>query len=187
MGTSRPALFVAILSLALSCALLTRSYRPPHAPKEEADQVKLQWGPPRERVILSGAWLRAAAMALDDFLPADEAERARGEGDEALCLAQRDNYVVWAWDRSLVVAGDADGGGPEVDGGQSPDGDGGYALDSGYDSAFEQPGMRRAPQIIYVSIFLLPGRCELDGSPLMDMGATYAIDTVKWRIISIHH
>jgi hypothetical protein len=186
MGTSRPASFAAILSLALSCALLTRSYRPPHAPKEEADQVKLQWGPPRERVILSGAWLRAVAMALDDFLPADEAERARGEGEEALCLAQRDNYIVWAWERSPMVAGDA-GGGAEADGGQNPDDDGGYSPDAGYEDAFEQPGMRRAPEVIYVSIFLLPGRCELDGSPLMDMGATYAIDTVKWQIIAIHH
>src|SRR5437868_11069729 len=170
MGTLRPALLVAILSLALSCALLTRSYRPPHAPQAEADQVKLQWGPPKDRVVLSGAWLRAAAMALDDFLPADEAEREGGEGDEALCLDQRDNYVVWAWERSLVVAGDADGGGAEVDGGQSSDDDGGYTSDSGHESAFEQPGMRRAPEIIYVSIFLLPGRCELGGSPLMDMG-----------------
>lgn len=187
MGTSRSALLVAILSLALSCALLTRTYRPPHAPKEEADRVELQWGPPRQRVILSGAWLRAAAMALDDFLPADEAERARGEGEEALCLAQRDNYVVWAWERSPVMTGDTDGGHPEVDGGQGPDGDGDYSSDSGYDSAFEQPGMQRAPQIIYVSIFLLPGRCDLDGSPLMDMSAIYAIDTVKWQIIAIHH
>src|SRR4051812_31156161 len=89
MGNFRPLLLVTILSLATNCALLTRNYRPPHAPKSEAEKVKLHWGPPRERVILSGAWLRAATMAMDDFLPAEAAENARGEGEESECLAQR--------------------------------------------------------------------------------------------------
>lgn len=74
-----------------------------------------------------------------------------------------------------------------MDGSQDPDDDGGYSPGSGHESAFEQPRMRTAPDIIYVSIFLLPGRCELDGSPLMDMGATYAIDIAKWQVITIHH
>jgi hypothetical protein len=187
MGTSRPLFLVSTLSLALSCALLTRSYRPPHAPKAEADQVNFHWGPPKERIILSGAWLRATAMALDDFLPAEDAESARGEGEESLCLAQRDNYVVWAWGQPNAKLGGADGGSSESDGGMGLEEDGGSNTDSGYDSAFDQPGMRPTPSIIYVSIFLLPGRCEVDGSPLMDMGATYAIDTVRWRIFAIHH
>src|SRR4051794_2280206 len=172
-----------VLSLAAGCAFLTRSHRPPHAPQTDAG-VELHWGIPKDRVILSGAWLRATTMALDDFLPADEAERAHEEGAEAECLAQRDNYVAWVWEWSPKEKEDADGGALEADGGVSQEDDAGYSTDSGYGDAFDQPGMRKTPAIIYVSVFLLPGRCQVDGAPLMDMGASYAIDTMNWQILA---
>lgn len=201
MRTVRPLLLVTTLTLGASCALLARTYRPPRAPESEAKKVKFPWGTPRERVILSGTWLRAATMALDDFVPPEEAERARGEGEEAECLAQRDNYVVWAWVWPPQDDGGMDGGSPDSDGGSSSSSDAdagiepdagyseaGYGYsDAGYHDAFDQPGMPKSPPIVYVSVFLLPGRCDLGGSPLMDMGAVYAIDTVNWRILAIHH
>jgi hypothetical protein len=173
-------LFPITLLLAASCALLARSYRPPHAPESEAAKIEFPWGWPKETVTLTGVWLRAVTMALDDFLPPEEAERpAEGELDQ--CLSRRENYDVkaWAW-----IPGASDGG-VEGDGGS----DGGPipGTDAGDDHEVSQPGMPRAPSVIYVSVFLLPGHCELDGSPLMDVAATYAVDTVKWRILAVHH
>jgi hypothetical protein len=120
-------------------------------------------------------------MALDDFLPAEQAERSpESELDE--CLARRENYLTEAWVWS--PKGASDGG----DGGQ-PDPDGGFLSehDAGEDDPWTPPGMPKAPPLIYVTVGLIPGHCELQGSPILDMAAVYAIDTVQWRILAIHH
>ena len=189
MRNLRPILLVSALSLAAGCALLDRTYRPPHAPKAEAAKVKFPWGSPREVVILSGVWLRAVTMALDDYLPEEGAERARGEDEMAACMARRDSYYVEAfvWSpRGASDAGDAgDGGAAKVEsGGSNPEVDAGYQMDSGHGDAFAQPGMPKTPPIIYVSISLIAD-CGFGESPLLDAGALYAIDTVNWRILAI--
>jgi len=123
MRTRRPMLVIASLLIASSCALLTRAYRPPLAPKSVAAKVKFPWGWPRERVTLTGVWLRAVTMAMDDFLPAEEAERARAEDAEAVCLARRDSYdaeaYVWAPEEAKDAGDARDGGEPEPDGGSN--------------------------------------------------------------------
>lgn len=181
MRNFRPLLLMT-LSLATGCALLARTYRPVHAPKSEAATVEFPWGEPEERVFLAGTWLRAVTLALDDYLPEEESARARAVSGLDECLHRRDNYYVTAWVWAPQQPSDAgDGGAPDFDGGSSPE------PDAGDDHEVSQPGMPRAPPVIYVSISLLPGHCDLDGSPLMDVGATYAIDTVGWRILAIHH
>jgi len=183
-------LLVPALSLAASCALLTHAYRPPHAPESEAAKVKFPWGEPEERVRLTGVWLRAVTLALDDFLPEEESERARDLGPLAACTARRDSYDVQAFAWSPRAAGDA-GEPPDGGGGGEPsfDGGSGSALDSGSagpgHAAWAQPSMPRAPAIIYVSITLIPDACDFGDSPPVDAGATYAIDTVSWRILAI--
>jgi hypothetical protein len=39
--------------------------------------------------------------------------------------------------------------------------------------------------IIWVSISLSGGACTRGPGPLLDMGATYAVDTAKWRILAV--
>jgi hypothetical protein len=39
--------------------------------------------------------------------------------------------------------------------------------------------------IIWVSISLSSGACTRGPGPLLDMGATYAVDTAKWRILAV--
>lgn len=176
-----PLLLVCASSVAASCAFLSQPYRPPHAPRSEASKVKFPWGSPRETVFLTGVWLRAVTMALDDFLPEEESERARGEDPEGACLARRDSYSVEAFVWSPEAEEDgSDGGEMDLDGGAHAE------PDAGYDYSITQPGMPRNPSVIYVSIGLAVD-CNPGGSPLMDVGALYAIDTVNWRILAIHH
>jgi len=189
MRNRHPFGLLAVVLVVTSCALLTRPYRPPHAPKFEAEKVKFPWGTPSQRVILTGVWLRAVTMALDDFLPAEEAEK-KPESELDECLARRESYYVDAWVWSPRGSSDAgDGGSPGMDGGMASEGttgpehDGTYE-DAGEEDPFAQPGMPRDPPLIYVSILLRPGVCNLGESPLVDMGAVYAIDTINWRILA---
>ncbi len=39
--------------------------------------------------------------------------------------------------------------------------------------------------LVYVDIAPRPGACELGGPPVLDMGATYAIDVKAWRILAV--
>jgi hypothetical protein len=39
--------------------------------------------------------------------------------------------------------------------------------------------------LVYVDIAPRPGACELGGPPVLDMGATYAIDVKTWRILAV--
>jgi len=184
MRVPRPLLACASLLLAGSCALFNGSYRPPHAPESEAAKVKFPWGWPRETVRLTGVWLRAVTMALDDFLPERASELASKDDQEAICLSRRDSYDVnaFAWDPRASDAGEPDAGasGAELDGGSTA------VADAGPDYNSYQPGMPRNPPVIYVSIALAVD-CNPGGGPLMDWGALYAIDTVNWRILAIHH
>lgn len=182
MWTRRWAFLVTTLLLGASCALLTRSYRPPHAPASEAAKLKFPWGWPKERVTLNGVWLRAVTMAMDDFLPEEEAERAKGQGPEAACMSRRDSYDVEAWVWPGPGAGDAGAGEPmDAGSGSVPE------MDAGHDYELTQPGMPKAPPVIFVTIFLLPDACDFGESPPVDVGATYAIDTVNWRVLAIQH
>lgn len=183
MRNRHPFWLITVVLAATSCALLTRPYRPPRAPKSEAEKVKFPWGTPSHRVILTGAWLRAMTMALDDFLPAEEAEK-KPESELDECLARRENYYVDAWVWSPRASSDAGmDGGSGLDASPNLEQDGGYE-DAGEEDPFAQPGMPMNPSVIYVSILLAPGRCDLGESPLVDMGAVYAIDTVNWRILA---
>ena len=171
MRSFRPILLVTTLLLAASCALLTRTHRPPRAPKSEAAKVKFPRGEPRERVELAGVWLRAVTMALDDYLPEEDAERGRGEGEEAACLSRRESWnvhaFVWSPRGPSDAGGGEDGGEPDFAGGSS-----------------SEPGMPKAPPVVYVVISLLPDACDFGDSPSVDLGAIYAIDTVNWRILA---
>ena len=191
MRNVRPLLLVASLLLTASCALLGSAYRPPRAPRSEAEKVKFPWGTPKEVVVLSGAWLRAVTMAMDDFLPAEAVERAKAKGGEAACLARRDSWYAEAFVWTPGEASDAgDGGdGRAVEsGGMSDSGaDAGGAADAGHADAFAQPGMPMSPPIIYVSISLRPEACDFGGSVLLDAGGIWAIDTVNWRILATRH
>jgi hypothetical protein len=42
-----------------------------------------------------------------------------------------------------------------------------------------------AAGVVYVDIAARPGACELGGPPVLDMGATYAIDVTAWRILAV--
>jgi len=181
MRSFRHLLLPTTVLLAASCALFTRPYRPPHAPKSDAEKITFHWGWPRKTAVLSGAWLRAVTMAMDDFLPAEAAE-GRTEDEWEACLNRRENYhaEAWAW----IPGEEGDAGVEET---QEPDGGVSLELDAGAQDAWTQPGMPKAPEIIYVVVGLLPGRCELGGSPVLDMAATYAIDAVGWRILAVHH
>jgi hypothetical protein len=179
MRPPRPLLLVAIASLAASCALFSSRYRPPRAPKVEAEKIKFPWGEPKERVTLTGVWLRAVTLALDDYLPEEESERAKNEGAWTACVSRRDSYDVEAFVWSPRSESDpGDGGEVGSDGGtSSEDSDGGS-------DAWAQPGMPKAPPIIYVQITLIPDACDFGESPPVDFGAVYAIDTVNWRILA---
>jgi hypothetical protein len=187
MRSFRPLLPLAALSLAAGCALLTHAYRAPRAPRSEAEKVEFPWGEPKERVTLTGVWLRAVTLAMDDFLPEERAERAKTEGALAACTARRDSYDVQAFVWSPPEAADAgdgaDGGVSNLDGGPGSEPGPGPA-DSGTD-AWTQPGMPKAPPVIYVSISLIPDACDFGDSPPVDAGATYVIDTVSWRILAV--
>jgi len=64
MRNFRHVLLLTAVLFAASCALFSRPYRPPHAPKAEADKIKFHWGWPRKTAVLSGVWLRAVTIAL---------------------------------------------------------------------------------------------------------------------------
>jgi hypothetical protein len=43
-----------------------------------------------------------------------------------------------------------------------------------------------AGDIIWVSIMLSSGACTWGPGPLLDIGATYAVDTSKWRVVAVN-
>lgn len=40
-------------------------------------------------------------------------------------------------------------------------------------------------KLIWVNISLAPGACTWGSEPLLDVGATYAIDTAHWRVMAV--
>lgn len=176
-------LLVATASLAASCALFSNRYRLPHAPRAEVEKLKFPWSEPRERVTLTGVWLRAVTLALDDYLPEEESERAKNKDSWTACVSRRDSYDVEAFVWSPRSVSDAGNGGEHDAGEADPDGGLSSGSDAGSD-AWVQPGMPKAPPIIYVQITLIPDACDFGESPPVDFGAVYVIDTVNWRILA---
>jgi hypothetical protein len=41
--------------------------------------------------------------------------------------------------------------------------------------------------VVFVSLSLRPETCDRSPSPLLDVGARYAVDTQAWRILAAHH
>jgi hypothetical protein len=43
---------------------------------------------------------------------------------------------------------------------------------------------RGQEEVVFVSIYLRPETCDQSPSPLLDVGARYAVDTRAWRILA---
>jgi len=86
-------------------------------------------------------------------------------------VARRESYdfVVWE-DRPGDPTRDGGAEMPAADAG-SPDGG---------ESATSNAAL---PRILFVSIDLRPGACDLGESPPLDTGGQYAIDTRSWKIV----
>jgi phosphatidylserine decarboxylase len=50
--------------------------------------------------------------------------------------------------------------------------------------SYDVMAWREKEGIVFVSIYLRPETCDKSPSPLLDMGARYAIDTHEWRILA---
>ncbi|MDC0714436.1 hypothetical protein POL68_38630 [Stigmatella sp. ncwal1] len=124
-----------------ACFLLQGPPRPAHASREEAAQVQFPVGFAEEgRQTIRGNMLRAAQLAMDDFLPWDRKPHKEATPLEQ-CLYRREAYDVTA------------APGPEG--------------------------------IMFVSIFPNAHECDIGSAPIIDLGATYAIDIRAWRILAI--
>jgi len=124
----------------------------------------------RSKVEVSGVWLRAINLAMDDFLPPGKEAKTPADA----CLFERENYdvVVVEPERARAVEeNDGGTGSEEIDGGESD-------LDGG-----QRQGPEQSKHLLYVIILLRADVCQQGDSPLMDAGATYAIDTERWRIV----
>ncbi|HEX8440838.1 hypothetical protein [Archangium sp.] len=92
----RNKLLLPLCLLLSACALFQRSFRPTHAPPEEAVQILFPLELPSEgRQIIRGPMAAAIQLAMDDFLPRD-VQPHRGATPEEVCLYQRDSYDVFA-------------------------------------------------------------------------------------------
>lgn len=158
---------VATMVAAGGCGLLRMTSRPPRASEAEAQRVTFPAFIPEERTVVDGRKLRAAALAMDDFLP----EPAPSIPDDAdplsRCLARRDSYDVLVWSGGGSIDPAVDGGSADPDAGSS--------------------SSNASQDIIFVTIFLRGGVCPEGDSPVVDAGGTYAVDAVNWRILAIKH
>lgn len=159
---------VATMVAAGGCGIFRMTPKPARASEAEAQRVKFPAFIPEERTVVDGRTLRAAALAMDDFLPEPAPSLPDDADPLSRCLARRDSYdvLLWSGDGSIQ---------PAVDGG-SADPDAGAPS-----SANESRG------IIFVTIFLRSGACPEGDSPVIDAGGTYAIDAASWRILAIKH
>jgi len=155
--------------LVLSCALLDHLRGPPRAPAAEADQVVFSLYAPPSTVTLDGLRLRAASIALADFLPQS--------GGATSCYEREESYDVTVW---IADGLPPDGGCPAVDAG-FPQEDGGYR-DVGLMSGLTCETLYGTPGLAYVEISLRPGACDDGGEIILDQGGRYAIDVRRWRI-----
>ena len=169
---------LALAVVAGGCGLLHVATRPPRAPEAEARQVRFPAAIPAERTVIDGRALRAAVLALDDFLPEPTAPLPDDADPLSRCLARRDSYDVLVWSgggTSLpdVGAGVIDAGVADAPARVEPN-------DAG-------TGNLPGTDVLYVTIFLRAGACPEGDSPVLDAGGTYAIDTANWRILAIKH
>jgi hypothetical protein len=149
-----------ILAISVGCTALRRIFEQ-RPPREQLVRIPFPFPPARSKVEVSGTWLRAINLAMDDFLPPDREAKSPADA----CLFQRENYdVVVVEPEGTPASEEMDAGTPELDGGERPTPD-------------------QAAHLLYVIILLRADVCEQGDSPLMDAGATYAIDTERWRIV----
>jgi hypothetical protein len=150
-------------SAVLGCSLLSGLRKPPRAPPAEAEKVAFSLYTPASTTKLDALRVRAAAMALADYLPEPEAAVS--------CQDRVESYDVTTW---MAESASPDAG--------CPDGDADAELMSGItcETLYGTPGL------VYVEIQLRPGACDDGGEVVLDEGATYAIDVKQWRIAAAH-
>jgi hypothetical protein len=161
---------VATMVVAGGCGLFRLSSRPPHASEAEAQRVRFPAFIPEERTVVDGRTLRAAALAMDEFLPEPAPPLPDDADPLSRCLARRDSYDVLVWGGGGANEPAADGGAADPDAGASA-------------SSSSSEGQ----DVIFVTIFLRGGACPEGDSPVVDAGETYAIDVVNWRILAVKH
>ena len=85
-----------LLGLGLpACALLSRPYRPVHAPPEEAARFTFPLDLPAEgRMKIPANIAVATQIAMDDFRPLD-VKPHKGATPDEVCLYRRDSFDVW--------------------------------------------------------------------------------------------
>lgn len=173
---------MAMVVAAGGCGLLRMANRPPRASEAEASRVRFPASIPAERTVIDGRALRAAALAMDDFLPEPGQQLPDDADPLSRCLARRDSYDVLVW----TGGGSSDGlMEPAVDGGSTDAG--AAAAELSALSPAKDAGSGEGEDVIYVTIFLRGGACPEGDSPLVDAGGTYAIDAARWRILAIKH
>lgn len=151
-------------SVVLGCSLLSELRKPPRASPAEAEKVVFSLYTPASTTKLDALRVRAAAMALADFLP--EPENAKS------CDDRVESYDVTTW---MAESASLDGGCSEGD------------ADAGLMSGVTCETLYGTPGLVYVEIQLKPGACGDDGGEVvLDEGATYAIDVKQWRIAAAH-
>jgi len=159
----RRLLAVLLLVVSGGCTVLLRAFERRPA-REQLVRIPFPLPSAHSKVEVSGPWLRAINLAMDDFLPPGKEAKTPADA----CLFKRESYdvVVVEPEKAPPPAEEMDGGGDiqEPDGGQpaAPD---------------------RSEHLLYVILLLRADACEQGDSPLMDAGATYAIDTEQWRIV----
>jgi hypothetical protein len=149
-------------TLVVGCSWL-RFVEPP-LPIER--KISVPFGEPGrvDLVTLKGAWLRAAEIASTSYFAGLTAPPEPSPLET--CLLRRESYDVEVWEQRAVADGgeavtDADAGTPDA--GPASDG--------------------LVPPVLFVTISLHPGACDLGESPPSDTGGSYAIDTATWRIV----
>jgi len=159
---------VATVLAAGGCGLLRVTFMPPRPSEADGQRVRFPTFIPEKRTVVDGRTLRAAALAMEDFLSEPAPSLPDGTDPLSLCLAQRDSYDVLVWSGDDPVE-------PAVDGGSAdPDAGTGSSSNTGQ-------------EVIFVTIFLRGGACPEGDSPVVDAGGTYAIDAANWRILAVKH
>lgn len=157
--TRRLLISLLVLGLSGGCAALWRSLES-RPPREQLMRIPFPLPEARSKLEVSGPSLRAINLAMDDFLP--PGKKAPTPADA--CLFQRESYDVVVVEPESDAPEAADGGASESDAG-------------------EWSGPKQQGHLLYVIVLLRADACQMGDSPLMDAGATYAIDTEHWRIV----
>jgi len=149
-----------LLIVAGGCQALLGTFQRRPA-REQLVPIPFPFPPAHRRVEVNGVWLRAINLAMDDFLPPGKEAKTPADA----CLFVRENYDV------VVVEPDD---GPAAEG---------LDAGTGESDAGDPPSPAPLKHLLYVIVLLRADACQQGDSPLMDAGATYAIDTEQWRIV----